>query len=239
MKKLVLAAALAGSMVFAAAPAQAIVILAGTQGNIFTPFAAIAATQGTQIAFTSVTGSALTFNATMNAAVYRNDLGTLDFYYQVFHNGAGSTGSNDEITGFTAANFNGFLVDGYVAGLDPDSGGPFVAVNNGTPAIGSTTTVGRSPSGNVIETDFHGAGSGFNVNGLIEGENSATYIFRTNAESFQVGTFGVIDGSTLQGLAFAPGGIPEPATWLMMIGGFGMVGAAMRRRRSRAKIAFA
>lgn len=29
-----------------------------------------------------------------------------------------------------------------------------------------------------------------------------------------------------------PAGVPEPATWAMMIGGFGLVGAAMRRRRA-------
>ena len=29
-----------------------------------------------------------------------------------------------------------------------------------------------------------------------------------------------------------PGGVPEPATWAMLIAGFGMVGATMRRRRS-------
>ena len=31
--------------------------------------------------------------------------------------------------------------------------------------------------------------------------------------------------------AVAGPGVPEPATWAMMIGGFGMAGAAMRRRR--------
>jgi len=30
---------------------------------------------------------------------------------------------------------------------------------------------------------------------------------------------------------------PEPASWLMMVGGFGLLGAAMRRRK--ASIAFA
>jgi hypothetical protein len=30
----------------------------------------------------------------------------------------------------------------------------------------------------------------------------------------------------------APGGVPEPATWLMMLTGFGAVGAAVRRRRN-------
>jgi hypothetical protein len=32
---------------------------------------------------------------------------------------------------------------------------------------------------------------------------------------------------------------PEPATWALMIGGFGMVGGAMRRRRVSAKVTFA
>lgn len=35
-------------------------------------------------------------------------------------------------------------------------------------------------------------------------------------------------------------GVPEPATWAMMIGGFGLVGMAMRRRsRARVSVAFA
>ena len=29
----------------------------------------------------------------------------------------------------------------------------------------------------------------------------------------------------------ATGGVPEPATWALMLGGFGLVGGAMRRRR--------
>jgi opacity protein-like surface antigen len=29
-----------------------------------------------------------------------------------------------------------------------------------------------------------------------------------------------------------PGGVPEPASWALMIGGFGMTGAALRRRRT-------
>lgn len=32
-------------------------------------------------------------------------------------------------------------------------------------------------------------------------------------------------------------GVPEPAAWALMLGGFGMVGAAMRRREGRAAIA--
>lgn len=35
------------------------------------------------------------------------------------------------------------------------------------------------------------------------------------------------------------GGVPEPASWAMMIGGFGLVGGAIRRSRVRTALAFA
>jgi hypothetical protein len=38
-------------------------------------------------------------------------------------------------------------------------------------------------------------------------------------------------------LPTAPGGVPEPASWALMIAGFGLTGAAMRRRRVTAAIA--
>lgn len=37
--------------------------------------------------------------------------------------------------------------------------------------------------------------------------------------------------ATIPAGSSAPGGVPEPATWLMMLAGFGAVGAAVRRRR--------
>ena len=176
-----------------------------------------------------MTGSAFTFAATFNQAVYQNTLGTLDFYYQVARTGAG-TASSEEIRSFTVSSFGSFLVDAFVNGMDTDGAGAFVAVNNpaladGTPS-GSTTTFGRSPSGNVLTTEF-------GANGLTGTENSTTYIFRTNATNFNnQGFFGIIDGSTLAGRTFAPtAAVPEPATWAMMLVGFGAVGFGMRRRR--------
>jgi len=47
---------------------------------------------------------------------------------------------------------------------------------------------------------------------------------------------GVVADFVIAPLA-AAGGVPEPAGWTMMIGGFGLAGAAMRRRR--AELAFA
>jgi hypothetical protein len=44
--------------------------------------------------------------------------------------------------------------------------------------------------------------------------------------------------ATFSGTAtFAAGAIPEPASWALMIGGFGLIGAAMRRRRTGFQLA--
>ena len=210
--------------------AQATVLLPGTT---LQPTSAMpAGTQGTLLASQPFSGQAYTFAATFNQAVYRNTGGTLDFYYQVVRTGAGSD-SDEEIRSFTVSNFGSYFVDAYAMATDPDGGGIFLAANNPRLANGdlspSTTTFGRSPSGNVLTTEF-------GANGLTGTENSATYIFRTNAVSFNsTATFGIIDGSTLQGRTYQPTGpaVPEPATWAMMLTGFGVVGAALRRRNVR------
>ena len=228
MRKLALALTAAVGALTIGAPAQSAVLLVNTSG--ITPTAMPAGTQGTLLASQSFTGTANTFAATFNQAVYLNTLGTLDFYYQVIRTGAGLASSN-EISAFTVANFDSYLVDGFANALDPDGSGAFVAANN--PALangtlsGSTTTFGRSPDGNVLTTDF-------GANGLTGTENSATYIFRTNATAYNnLGFFGVIDGSTLQGRTYMPtSAVPEPATWAMMLVGFGAVGFGMRRRRN-------
>ena len=212
-------AALAGAMLVAA-PGQATVLLAGSSLQPTQPFSAIAATQGTLLASVTRSGTAFTFSATVTSAVYRNSLGTLDFYYQVQRTGAGSR-ANQQIDELTAADFGGFLVDAYASAGDPDGAGLFLAAMN---PPSSTTTFGRSLDDSVIKIDF---GS----NGLIGTERSATYVLRTNARAYSEGTFGVIDGSTFADLAFQPAAVPEPATWGLMIAGFGMVGFAARRKK--------
>lgn len=214
-----------GCALVASAPASAVLITSGSAGLMFDVFDPT--TQGTQIAFTSVPGTALTFSATLRSAVFRSTRGELDFYYQVARTGPGTFSSNP-IGGFTAANFDGFTVNGFVSAGDPDGAGQFTASNN---PGNSTTTVGRSSNGQVLQTAF-------GVNDLAGTETSATYIFRTNATQFTTGTFGVFDGSTFSGFAFAPA-VPEPASWGMMILGVGMIGGGLRHRRRGARVRFA
>jgi hypothetical protein len=169
-----------------------------------------------------------TYDAFFRSAVYRNSMNTLDFYYQVAVN---SILTGDEIFNLTASNFTGFTVDALVDTTDFDGEGIFTAAANpnlqGPP--GSTTTASRSGSGRVVRADF---GS----NGLeAAGQTSATYIFRTNATDFNFGgTFTTQDGSVASRANYQPVGapVPEPATWAMMLVGFGFLGAAMRRRPS-------
>lgn len=235
MKKYLLAGIAAAGLSTMALPAQAAVLVAGTTG--VGPTAGVPAGQGTLLASQVFSGQAFTFAATFNQAVYRNTAGTLDFYFQVIRTGTGSI-SSQEIRSFTVSDFGAYLVDGFASGPDPDGTGLFIAaanpnLANGTPSP-STTTFGRSPSGSVLTVEF-------GANGLTGTENSATYIFRTNATDFNnMGTFGIIDGSTLQGMTYQPiAAVPEPATWGMMVLGFGAIGAASRSRKAKTTVKFA
>ena len=71
------------------------------------------------------------------------------------------------------------------------------------------------------------------------------------AENFSLSTDGLYDnwgdqsayvgdwaqGAQYRNYAFRIGSVPEPASWAMMVGGFGLAGAAMRRRKT--SVAFA
>ena len=222
MKRIALMAVASGMALAIATPASAVLIPASSAGLMFDPFNI--ATQGTQLAFANPAGVAVTFAGNVRTAVYLNTSGTLDFYYQVFRTGAG-TGGDEMIDAFTAANFAGFTVNGFSYGT---ATGGFAATNN---PGGSTTTTGRNVGGGVLQTNF-------GTNGLMGTENSAIYIFRTNAVNYTTGTIGVIDGSTFTVAGFAPtAAVPEPATWGMMIAGFGLLGGVMRRRKTT--VAFA
>jgi len=56
--------------------------------------------------------------------------------------------------------------------------------------------------------------------------------------TFENFTHGVIDDLTLFGAAGGnPDAVPEPGAWALMISGFGLAGAALRRRRRRTLVA--
>lgn len=75
--------------------------------------------------------------------------------------------------------------------------------------------------------------------------NTQFYTGTEQVPTFKLGLFDLFDadsGVQLGTLRIsdpdaAPGGVPEPASWAMMLSGFGMVGTALRRRKAIVRFA--
>lgn len=74
---------------------------------------------------------------------------------------------------------------------------------------------------NAANGDQHALGTNglFTVTG-DDGEKFTSITLKSGSNSFEIDNLAVI------------GGVPEPTTWAMLIVGFGMIGASMRRRRT-------
>lgn len=110
--------------------------------------------------------------------------------------------------------------------------------------IGFSVYVPFNGFGNANDASFTGTVAGvnlasFNVDGSTPGQwrhyygvadiqTAGDYLtqFTFNAGPFPAGDF-VVDR-----VYVIAGAVPEPATWAMMIGGFGLAGGALRRRRA-------
>lgn len=93
---------------------------------------------------------------------------------------------------------------------------PFTVISQGCGYWGCGTFA------NVTSTGFTGSDE---LHGIIQFNGTFTSIsFTDTTENWH--------GITV-GIAGIAGGVPEPATWAMMIIGFGLVGATMRRRAQR------
>jgi hypothetical protein len=114
------------------------------------------------------------------------------------------------------------------------TGGNFAIVNEigtGDFMIGSGCANCFTRSGTVIGGFVNGVQqfSGVNFSYVIGNPSILGSVYAT-APTFSVRLLS-IDGTPV------PGPVPEPATWAMMVIGFGAVGAAMRRRSVRVRFA--
>lgn len=100
--------------------------------------------------------------------------------------------------------------------------------------------VWAAPGGQQFRADFGGStlfndrirfGQGYTsyVYDVIASAASTELRFRTRHDP----SYYLLDNVRVVGLA---GGIPEPATWVMLIAGFGMIGLAARRRRQAGRV---
>jgi hypothetical protein len=114
-------------------------------------------------------------------------------------------GCNDVALTF-AARIDGVLLSDVLPGFDP-------AGSNGPLATGMFK---------------HYAGSLM----LAAGSHELSFAFSRGGSGFGRAPFFVLDAVQGTSLATPPtGSVPEPATWAMMIAGFGLAGGALRRRR--------
>jgi hypothetical protein len=107
----------------------------------------------------------------------------------------------------------------------PNSG--FVGVNSGPPAFTLPAWVGALNFTPFVET----------IAGTRGFVTYSAFFTPTNAGSFTLAFTGsgggnVNIGPIIDNVLVTQGAIPEPASWAMLIAGFGLVGAASRRRRA-------
>lgn len=97
-------------------------------------------------------------------------------------------------------------------------------------------------SNNAFNMTYYGENSGFDFASLGAGTTITLSPTSSGYANPQAAAWGVIAGNLdlnvgVAATAAAVGAVPEPATWAMLIGGFGLIGGAMRRRT--AKVSFA
>lgn len=138
--------------------------------------------------------------------------------------------------GFSVGGWSGGgVVTGGFTGVDLDSDGQLSSF------AGEVTGFGMSYGGGTIVAGFSLGfadlfGLVYDLNGGVLGDGTTLAVEGIGAvggsTSFLIGPgpVGLCDTGAVCGIIEGPA-VPEPATWAMMIAGFGLVGAAVRRRR--------
>lgn len=165
---------------------------------------------------------------------------------------AGQTVAGSSLTGtptnpLTLSAAGTINVDFFNPGVSPASNSLLSQPGNAAPLsvlLGSlansfTFTMGASNAGSTIDVLAFGANGGLTGSTTIVMGNAYNIYTVSGLGDFQGLSF--LNNNDPAGVRFqnmsyesvAPGGaVPEPATWAMMIVGFGSVGGAMRRRSS-------
>ena len=176
----------------------------------------------------------LGLNFTVNSATTITQLGVFD---------SGSNGLNATLTAAIFDSSHNLVATAQFLGGTGTSGGAYIFK-----AIGPVT---------LAAGNYQLASWGFNANdlnynyGYIANGNGGPITFNTAGGRLTAvgtafsGTAGVFadqadDGNTRYGSASLIAAVPEPATWAMMVVGFGMVGFGVRaRRKQSARVTFA
>lgn len=97
----------------------------------------------------------------------------------------------------------------------------------------ATLTFGPAPYGFGDSSPFFDRDTVYRVSltNLAHSSSTAAFAFRVNGIGWQGGSDEAFGLDNLRVSLASTGAIPEPATWVSMILGFGLLGAGLRRRR--------
>jgi hypothetical protein len=223
VKKMMLAATVAVSGLTAATAANATITIYTTQAAFLAAVSAPGVDTFNDLSTTTSTASPL--NRTAGAYTYRASVSTTSFF------GAGS-GTDHWLSTNTATDTITF--SNFSAGVR-GVGGQFFG----------SDIAGLFAAGNISVSATDASGT---VNQLLTLPTTTTFLGFVSNTGLTSLTVSAVQGATplwptVNNLTLAAGpvaaAVPEPATWGMMILGFGMIGAASRSRKVKTTVSFA
>jgi hypothetical protein len=182
----------------------------------------------------TISGNAATAGVAAESLATLNGVSSNTVSFDVVNNGtalqyvAGAIGFGNGDSIFVKVQNNG-IGNGASTGAGFDRFGFYI--NNDDNAIGSFGFLsGVFDSGNV-SISLLGSIATLTITPTIGAIQTYTYDYGFTPLGTGVG-LGLYGNATADNFAVVPQAVPEPATWAMMIAGFGLAGGALRRRKA-------
>jgi hypothetical protein len=135
----------------------------------------------------------------------------------------------DSVLSLNNSGVFGLNTDGYPTGST-------ITIDFAAPTSGVSFTFNNYGNGNGSTVLYYDAGNTLLGSQLIDNVNAFGLISVAGSGISRLeitnGTFG--EGNWIYGIGqLTYGAVPEPASWAMLVAGFGLIGATMRRRQTR------